>query len=395
MRIASQMINLSDDIIASFKNRIRENEELVNDVQKTLDGFHKDHQDMAAVLNANASALKKGLAAGEKERRNTYNELMSGIHRTITSIKKDVAAIQTSTFNTINEFAAGRAQMAVELNKIFAQDKAGRMQSEKNRVKEFDALMKNINDDIKSISDEVLAIFKNTGNVLDRFEKEHTEMSAELRTDLAKNLAEGVEYTRTLLNGFQKRLSEISRENQKVAQKLMKDLASGEAERLAGYQGIMKGIHTAIKGISKEVKDIQKATAGMMGDFSQDRGQAAAEWNRMRDTIDQLRKTGIVTPVKEVSRKADTKKEMKTETPAEAVMEAPVEVQQEAAPSPVIPMTLNEKILNYIGNHPMGVKISEMEGPLGETRMKLGFIAKALLDEGKVQKTDNVYFPLK
>ena len=36
-----------------------------------------------------------------------------------------------------------------------------------------------------------------------------------------------------------------------------------------------------------------------------------------------------------------------------------------------------------------------MEGPLGETRMKLGYIAKALLDERKVQKVDNVYFPLK
>ena len=59
------------------------------------------------------------------------------------------------------------------------------------------------------------------------------------------------------------------------------------------------------------------------------------------------------------------------------------------------PMTLEEKVLDYISKHPMGVKISEMEEPLGETRMKLGFIAKALLEEGKVQKMDNVYFPIK
>ena len=58
-------------------------------------------------------------------------------------------------------------------------------------------------------------------------------------------------------------------------------------------------------------------------------------------------------------------------------------------------MTLEEKVLDYINRHPMGVKISEMEQPLGETRMKLGFTAKVLLDEGKVQKMDNVYFPLK
>ena len=59
------------------------------------------------------------------------------------------------------------------------------------------------------------------------------------------------------------------------------------------------------------------------------------------------------------------------------------------------PMTLEEKVLDYINKHPLGVKISEMEEPLGETRMKLGFIAKALLEEGKVQKIENVYFPIK
>ena len=63
-------------------------------------------------------------------------------------------------------------------------------------------------------------------------------------------------------------------------------------------------------------------------------------------------------------------------------------------PEPV-QMTVEEKIVDYINKHPKGVRISEMEEPLGETRMKLGFIAKNLLDAGKVQKVDNIYFPLK
>lgn len=395
MRLSSEMKNLSEDILALYKNRIKENEELVNDVQKTLDGFRKDHQEMAAVLNTNAAALRKGLARGGKERMNTYTELMTGIRHTITSIQKEVVAIQTSTFNMINEFTIDRAQMAVELNKFFAQGRADRMQNEKNRVKEFDALMKNINNDIKSINDEVLTIFKNTNDMLDRFEKEHLEMSAELRAELSTNLAERVEYTRTLLNGFQKRLSEISKENQKVAQKLRKDLANGEIERINDYNGIMKGIHVAVKGIRKEVKDIQKATIGMLEDFSQDRGQASAEWNKMQDAIAQLRKTGVVTLSKEVAGKAEKKGEVKIEPPTEAVKKIPVEVLPKVESKPVVPMTLEEKIMTYISKHPKGVKISEMEEPLGETRMKLGFIAKGLLDEGKVQKMDNIYFPLK
>jgi hypothetical protein len=57
-------------------------------------------------------------------------------------------------------------------------------------------------------------------------------------------------------------------------------------------------------------------------------------------------------------------------------------------------MTLEEKVLDFINKHPGGVRISEMEEPFGETRMKLGFIAKNLLDEGKIQKMDTVYYPI-
>jgi len=429
MGLASEMKNLSEEILSSFKQRIKETEErvqknveFVNDVQKTLDGINKDHKEMAAVLNANAAALRKGLTLGEKERLNTYNELMTGIHSTIDTIQKEVVAIQTSTFNMINEFTSDRAHMAGELDKYFAQNRDSLAQNEKTRIKEFDALMNNINNDLKSINNEVLSIFKSTNDMLEKFDKEHSEMSAELRAELSKNLAERVEYTRTLLNGFQKRLSEISKENHQMAQKLRKDLANGETERLNEYEEIMKGIHAAIKGIRKEIKDIQKAIAVMLGDFSQDRSQASAEWNKMQDTIAQLKKKGFVAPANEVkkaekkeAKKEAEKKEVKKEAPVEKAMETPVEAKlakkvmeapvaepakkvKEApvkAPKPVVPKNLEEKILDYINKHPKGVKISEMEGPLGETRMKLGYIAKNLLDAGKIQKVDNIYFPLK
>jgi hypothetical protein len=399
MGLASEMKNLSEDILASFKNRIKENEELVSEVQKTLDGFRKDHQEMANVLKANASALRNGLANGEKERLDSYNELMNGIHVTISTIQQEVVAIQTSTFNLINVFATDRSQMAEELNQTFAQNRTERMQDEKARLTEFNALMKDINDDIKNIKDEVAAIFKNTNEMLATFDKEHNQMSDELKAELSRNLAERVEYTRTLLNGFQKRLAEISKENQKMAQNLQKDLAKGEVERIKEYNGIMKGIHSAIKGIQKEVQEVQKATSGMLKNYANDREGAVAEWNKMQVAIAKIRKTGVVEQPKQPE-----KKEVKAKAAAQPVMQAPVEVVEEKpvavepkeeAKAVVVPITLEEKVLNYINNHPKGVRISEMEGPLGETRMKLGFTAKTLLDDGKVQKIENAYFPNK
>ena len=390
MGLSSEMKNLSEEMLASFKQRIKENEELVADVQNTLDGFHKDHQEMAAVLNANAKALRKDLNQGEKERLGTYKDLMTGIRTTISTIQQEVFDIQASTFNMINEFASERSQMAVELNETFAQNKVERMLDEKSRMTEFNSLMKDINDEIKSINDEVAEIFKSTNLMLSQFDKEHQEMSAELKTELSQNLAERVEYTRVLLQGFQKRLAEISKENQKMAQKLQKNLAKGEVERLSDYNGVMKEIHAAIKGIQKEVKEVQKATSGMLNNYINDREGAAAEWNKMQTAIAKIRKTGVVEPSKAVEKKA-----VKAEMVAEPAMEAPVEAQTKEEPKAIVSMTLEEKVLDFINKHPSGLRISEMEQPLGETRMKLGFIAKALLEEGKVQKLENVYFPIK
>jgi hypothetical protein len=410
MGLGSEMKNLSEELLSSFKQRIKDNEELVNEVQSTLDHFRRDHMEMASVLNANAFALRKGLAKGEKDRLGTYKDLMSGIHRTISSIQKEVVGIQTSTFDMVNDFSADRARMARELNKFFNKGKADRKQNEKTRMKDFDALMGSINDDIKDINAEVTAIFKNTNDMLARFEKEHSDMADDLRADLGKNLAGRIEYTRTLLHGFQKRLSEISRENQKTAQKLRKDLEHGETERLSDYNNIMKGINVAIKNIRNEVKGVKNSTSTMLDDLFQNRVEAAAEWGKMQKAMAQVRKKGVATSPKEVIKKTEknvvkkepeikvekkvvAEKKIKAEVSSEKPVK-PVKAEPVAIPAPPEPKTLEEKVLNYINKHPKGVKISEMEVPLGQSRMRIGFIAKVLLDQGKVLKLDNIYYPI-
>jgi hypothetical protein len=56
-------------------------------------------------------------------------------------------------------------------------------------------------------------------------------------------------------------------------------------------------------------------------------------------------------------------------------------------------MKLEEKILDYIRTHAKGVQISEMEKPLGANRMKLGYVLRNLINEDKVLKIENYYFP--
>ena len=57
-------------------------------------------------------------------------------------------------------------------------------------------------------------------------------------------------------------------------------------------------------------------------------------------------------------------------------------------------LTLEERILNYINIHEEGTRVFDMEVPLGDTRMKIGFVSRKLLDEGLVIKVENKYFPI-
>ena len=374
MRLASEMKNLSEDILASFKQRIRENEELVIEVQKTLDGFQKDHQEMAASLRAS-------LAKGEQKRLKESDILMKKIAKE----HKDMAAAL----------------------------RAGLDKDEVNRMKEFVALM-------KSIKEKISEIFTYTDDLLAKFDKEHKDMAAALRAGLdkdevnrmkefvalMKNINEEISgiftYTHDLLEKSEvERLKEFAILMKSINEEILRIfsythdmLAKGEVERLKEFNIVMKGIQN-------DVKNLKKAVAELLGDFAQDRGEASAAWKKMSDILAQLRKTAV-TPLKQVVRKAE-KKEVKMEIPVEEVKETPVEEVKEtpvnavpkpkAEPKPVVPMTLEEKVMDFINNHPEGARISEMEEPLGETRMKLGFIAKNLLNEGKILKIENIYYP--
>lgn len=57
-------------------------------------------------------------------------------------------------------------------------------------------------------------------------------------------------------------------------------------------------------------------------------------------------------------------------------------------------MNLKIRILEYIFDHTCGVTIIDMEQPLGEKRMRLGYVTQSLLEEGKIRKVDDKYFPI-
>jgi len=350
-------------------------------VQKTLDGFRNDHAEMAATIRANAANLRSNLAQEQKDRLKSFHQLMSGIHGSISEIQSEVAGM-------LKDFSVSHDAMATNLNNELAQDKANRANWNTGRMKEFGSLMKNINTEIVKIQKEVSDVFGYTDKLLKKFSKDHDKMSAEMRADLSANLTERVKYTKDLLDQYNKRLAEMSKALKADLAKSRKVLSQSDIQR-------MKDFNVTFTGIQKNVHEIQKFVNTFLGEFSTDRKQAAATWAKLAEAIANMGKTPTpapkkAAPVAEKPIAPVVKKEVVVEEKvivAEPVVEKPkpVEVPKE--------LTLEDKVLQYINNHKKGVKVADMEEPFGETRMRLGFITKKLLDDGKILKVENAYFP--
>ncbi len=224
-----------------------------------------------------------------------------------------------------------------------------------------------------------------------------------------------------------------------MSEKLRTDLSKGEADRLKDFKGMIGNIEKDIKDIETYVKnklkefsdehidmsaelkkELSKYVAGiisetnqLLGGFAEEREKMASNWKSLNDTMAKLRSGK---PIVEKKVKVRTVKEAIEEEKPEPVPEKPVE-EPKPKPKPVkkeepvekptpkpkpakkvqpwekdIP--LEDKVLAFINAHPKGIQVGDMEEPLDVIRMRLGVVAKKLLDAGKVKKVDKVYFPI-
>ncbi|MEI7706753.1 MAG: hypothetical protein WCI90_00675 [Chlorobium sp.] len=382
MGLSNEMKNLSEEILDSFKGRVKDNADLVASVGNKLHQFRSEQQQTAKKIQANAAELKDDLAVAEKDRLKKYNQLIGSIQSDIKSIEKDVKSSKSSTKGLMQDFSKARKIMSSDLDKFFSEENKSRAENEQSRMSDYQLY-------IEKLSEEVSSIFNYTNEMLEKFASEHKEMSAELSEELSKNKKERFEHTHALIKSIQSRLAEISSENVDAARKLKNNLNHGETERLKEYNALFDRI-------SSEITEMSKSTATLLDNFSKDRSKGAEHWKEMQDKIAAIRSNK-----QEASPKKAEKVVEKDEIKAAVVVKKELPVIEEKPqllpvekPKVSEESTLEDKILIYINNHPQGVKVSDMEEPLHETRMKIGFAAKCLLDAAKVSKVENLYYPI-
>ena len=54
---------------------------------------------------------------------------------------------------------------------------------------------------------------------------------------------------------------------------------------------------------------------------------------------------------------------------------------------------MEDTVQRFINSQPNGVKLVDMEESLRQSRLRLGYVTRKLLNEGKVVKIENKYYP--
>jgi len=236
----------------------------------------------------------------------------------------------------------------------------------------------------ETLSNFVNDLTRNVGNMLKGFQKNHKQMSGEQEKSLADFVADLTKNVGNMMKGIRKAHKEM-------AGNLKESLEKGETDRLKSFKVMMGDIDKGIKDIETYVtnklkefsdahadmseelkKDLAKYVSGivsgtkkLLSEYGSDMKKAANAWQGMSKTLVSARKGRAVV----------------------------LEVEEEEVPPETGMEELEDRVLEFINSYPEGVKVSEMEDPLGVARTRLGVIAKRLLEEGKVRKEENLYFP--
>jgi hypothetical protein len=236
----------------------------------------------------------------------------------------------------------------------------------------------------KNLADFVEDLSKSVEDMLKEFQREHKQMSGEQVKSLAAFVNNLIKDVGSMVNRFQRERSTMSKEVKNKLAKEVKEIETYVKKRLKEFDESHTEMSDALKmSLAKYAGDIASSVKKLLGEYAADMKKAANAWQGMSRTLARARKGGTAVS------KAETK--VKVRPVKEAAEEEEEEEEEEVAPPE---MGMEERVLEFIERHPEGVRVSDMEDPLGVARTRLGVIAKRLLEEGKVRKEGNLYFPL-
>jgi ElaB/YqjD/DUF883 family membrane-anchored ribosome-binding protein len=237
------------------------------------------------------------------------------------------------------------------------------------------------NEQAKNLGDFATSLTKNVRAILKGFYKDHRQMSDEQAKNLGDFVNNLTRDTNTMMNGFKKTHGEMSAELKGKLAASLTSIRTYTRDKLKEFEKSHGRMSDSLKkSLTRYVNDLAKDVSRLLHGYDTDMKKAGKSWNRMSSALSGSRMKTTV-PSVEVKEKISTVQEaIDRERPEQKQTTREAEVEG--------------RVLEYINKHPEGVKVGNMEMVFGLPRTKLGMEAKKLLEEGRIRKEANLYYPM-
>jgi phage-related protein len=205
---------------------------------------------------------------------------------------------------------------------------------------------------------EVSKTLDDTQKMMDEFKNSRIQMSEELKENLTK--------------GVEKRKAEVSKTLEDT-QKMMDDFKVSHGQM---SKELKENLGKSYQGIKNEVNNMLNDFRSIQNSLRADLQKASLSWQETASIL-QEKRSGVK-PIPKVAEKKIVKKE------------------QPKPEQKIIKVDLNDKqqTLALIKERPEGIKLSEIGAVLGKDWRWYIVTVKELMEENKIRKEENLYYPM-
>ncbi len=345
MGISSDMVNLADSISAGHngrkkvaENRLQELQDLRSEVRDKLGSFEKQREQIKRELHKDRKDLLGRLRVADRDLKHSVKGMMD-------ALRVDRKEKSVEQAKVLQEFHSALGDSVKRLMDAFGADHREKSVEQARVLQEFHG---SLNDSVKKL--------------LQVFTAERQDMKRAQDEDLASVMKSLENSAQDLKRDVQQVMKGVRQERQESAKKVREQLDHLLDELRQG---------------SEALKKVRKGGSG-------DVVSRAAKIKKKKVEPEKV-------PVVAKQEKASViKVERSVQTDQKEVEVALHDKERENKNSG----DLGEQVLEYIINRPQGVRVGDMEKPLGANRMRLGVIAKKLYESNKVRKEGSLYLPL-
>jgi len=250
-----------------------------------------------------------------------------------------------------------------------------------------------MNEEMEKLGKEIIGSYDVRVESIKQLKKETEETLKGFRlslekmgSDLRKDLADGVEKRKGEVS---KTLNELTNSRMQMSKELKEDLADGVEKRKEEVSKTLDDFKVSHLQMSKELKEdlskfnqeIKSEVSKMLDDFDSTQDKVRAElqkaslsWQQTASILQEKR-----SGVKPISRVLE-KKTVEEALPKKA------KISEE--------LSAKKQVVKLLNGHPEGMKLTEIGAELGKDWRWYIPIVKDLMEENKIRKEENLYYPI-